>query len=112
MGGTRWPLFGRDHGYSSDTFVFVYEMKNGSTYETVTERLRTAVLSAGNPYEKQEEAEWRWRHREASRSIWSRRRRGAVCQQGIFQLTLLEPLRRGNAVIPAGSSGIWQYGKE
>ena len=50
-------LFGRDHGYSSDTFVFVYEMKNGSTYETVTERLRTAVLSAGNPYEKQEEAE-------------------------------------------------------
>ena len=32
-------------------------MKNGSTYETVTERLRTAVLSAGNPYEKQEEAE-------------------------------------------------------
>lgn len=50
-------LFGRDHGYSSDTFVFVYEMKNGSTYETVTERLRTGVLSAGNPYEKQEEAE-------------------------------------------------------
>lgn len=50
-------LFGRDHGYSSDTFLFVYEMENGSTYETVTERLRTAVLSAGNPYEKQEEAE-------------------------------------------------------
>lgn len=50
-------LFGRDHGYSSDTFVFVYEMENGSTYETVTERLRSAVLSAGNPYEKQEEAE-------------------------------------------------------
>lgn len=50
-------LFGRDHGYSSDTFLFVYEMENGSTYETVTERLRTAVLSAGNPYEKQENAE-------------------------------------------------------
>lgn len=50
-------LFGRDHGYSSDTFVFVYETGNGSTYETVTERLRTAVLSAGNPYEKQENAE-------------------------------------------------------
>lgn len=50
-------LFGRDHGYSSDTFVFVYEMGNGSTYETVTERLRTAVLSAGNPYEREENAE-------------------------------------------------------
>lgn len=50
-------LFGRDHGYSSDTFVFVYETGNGSTYETVTERLRSAVLSAGNPYEKQENAE-------------------------------------------------------
>ena len=41
---------------------------------------------------------WKRRHREASRSIWSRRRRGAVCQQGIFQLTLLELRRRGNAV--------------
>lgn len=39
------------------TRLFVYEMENGSTYETVTERLRTAVLSAGNPYEKQENAE-------------------------------------------------------
>ena len=35
----------------------VYEMENGSTYETVAGWLRTAVLSAGNPYEKQEEAE-------------------------------------------------------
>ena len=50
-------LFGRDHGYSSDTFVFVYEMENGSTYETVAGWLRTAVLSVGNPYEKQENAE-------------------------------------------------------
>lgn len=50
-------LFGRDHGYSSDTFVFVYETENGSTYETVAGWLRTAVLSAGNPYEREENAE-------------------------------------------------------
>lgn len=41
---------------------------------------------------------WKRRQREAARSTWSRRRRGAVCPQGIFQLTLLELLRRGNAV--------------
>lgn len=70
----------------------MYEMKNGSTYETVTERLRTAVLSAGNPYEKQEEAELEMEAQGGIRSIWSRRYRGAVCQQGIFQLTLLELL--------------------
>lgn len=100
MSGTRRPCSARDHGYSSDTFVFVYEMKNGSTYETVTERLRTAVLSAGNPYEKQEEAELEAEAERGSqvRSVWSRRRRGAVCPQGIFQLMLLELRRRGNAV--------------
>lgn len=86
-------------------------MKNGSTYETVTERLRTAVLSAGNPYEKQEEAELEMEAQGGIQVHLSRRRRGAVCQQGIFQLMLLVPLRRGNAVIPAGSSGIWQFGK-
>lgn len=50
-------LFGRDHGYSSDTFVFVYETENGSTYETVAGWMRTAVLSAGNPYEREQNAE-------------------------------------------------------
>ena len=41
---------------------------------------------------------WKRRKREAARSVWSRRRRGAVCPQGIFQLMLLELRRRGNAV--------------
>ena len=41
---------------------------------------------------------WKRGQREEARSVWSRRYRGAVCPQGIFQLTLLELRRRGNAV--------------